>query len=264
MGAEASVILVSDHGFRAFAPPDSVLVDVDAILAEMGLLRYVDPALPRKERRVNLALSASFSSGGTGIVDPLVSRIHWIYLNPSAPDAPSLDDLVVALRTLESEAGERFFREVRVLDDLVVSSGVDAPDIAAVVSLQALQGGAIVLPDGRRMPLGERLLYQFADISGTHRPDAVLVVKGPGVARGSTLASRARPEDVASIVLRLAGAPLPSDLDGSPPRGLFPRASHPSVISYEELIPRERVPAVTSSGGEKELLERLRSLGYVR
>jgi len=70
--------------------------------------------------------------------------------------------------------------------------------------------------------------------------------------------------DVAAIVLRLAGAPLAKDMDGQVPRGLVEEPeSWPRVSSYEDWFPRGAAPAA-APGSAGELLERLRSLGYVQ
>jgi len=257
-GSEAAVILVSDHGFAALVWPNSVLVHLDVVLEGMGLLKRTQGG------GVDLEASAAFPGSGTGIVEPFGSRDRLIYHNQDAPGAPGRAELIRALRRLRTEAGTPFFDTVRVLK-VAEAAGVDAPDLVVRVSRDVLRDERLVLPGGGSLVLSEELLYQYDDVSGTHRPEAVLVVAGPGIPAGAFLEETARPEDVFALILWLAGAPLPRDVRGRVPAGLL-MGDAPSpawVRSYEDWI--ERVPAggPGAGGADDPMIERLRSLGYV-
>jgi hypothetical protein len=264
VGEDASVLLMSDHGFRPFAPPDSILVDLDLLLSEMGWLSFEDPSAPRKERRPVVARSALFSSAGTGIVDPFSTRARYLYWNPDAPGAPDLGEVRSTLRRLRTEEGRRFFAVVERLEGIAAAPGVDPPDLAVRVSPDVVGDRAVRLPGGGALPL-QRILYQFGDISGTHRPEALLLVRAPGVAAGGAPGGTMSMADTGALLLRLAGAPLADDLDGRIPADLFSgEQERPRVRSYEEWFPRRAAAAPGGEGDEEGLLERLRSLGYIQ
>jgi arylsulfatase A-like enzyme len=100
--------------------------------------------------------------------------------------------------------------------------------------------------------------------SGDHRPEGILIAKGPGIRPASTL-DAARVYDLVPTLMRGAKLPIPVGLDGRVLDGLF---------SQEFL---ERHPAVTDSGSqavaadasnlseaeERLIEEKLRGLGYL-
>jgi hypothetical protein len=267
VGEGASVLLLSDHGFRPFAPPDSILVDLDLLFHELGLLTYVDGSAPRKERRPEIVRSALFTSAGTGIVDPFSTRVRYLYWNPDAPGAPGLGEIRKTLRGLRTGQGRRFFADVERLEGIAAGPGVDPPDLSVRIDPEVLTDRSLRLAGGGTLPL-ERILYQFDDVSGTHRPTAVLLVRAPGVAANRSLAAgeAASMADVGTLLLHLAGAPLADDMDGRIPAELFlDEPGRPRVRSYEAWFPREGA-AGEPAGEEDEaaLLERLRSLGYIQ
>jgi hypothetical protein len=95
--------------------------------------------------------------------------------------------------------------------------------------------------------------------------DGVLAAAGPGAGGGARLA--AAPEDVAPTLLYALGAPASRELPGRPLLGLFADVfvrKYPvrEVASYGG----RRVPTARRPGEplDREMIERLRSLGYVR
>src|SRR5207248_272157 len=74
--------------------------------------------------------------------------------------------------------------------------------------------------------------------TGTHRPEGIFLIAGPGIAVGRRLEG-ARLLDVCPTVLHLLGVPLPDDMDGVPLDVL--------EESYRALHPIEYTAAVSKS-----------------
>ena len=103
------------------------------------------------------------------------------------------------------------------------------------------------------------------NLTGTHESDAALY--GVLFARGRNLA-RGRPSaevgvlDITPTVLAWWGLPLGDDMDGRPAAFLADAEGARASIPTWDTEPIERASA-EASGAEAELLEQLRSLGYV-
>jgi Tfp pilus assembly protein PilF len=127
----------------------------------------------------------------------------------------------------------------------------------------------IVISDHGFRNGGDRPREDTADIAGKpakwHRPYGIAIVSGPGIAPGPL--DSVTLLDIAPTVLRLAGLPLASDMTGHPLVEL-PGGSPPAKIaSYEG---EGAAPAIAASAppgeddsGRTEMLENLRSLGYI-
>jgi predicted AlkP superfamily phosphohydrolase/phosphomutase len=101
--------------------------------------------------------------------------------------------------------------------------------------------------------------------SGMHRDYGMLVMHGPGMRQGGQI-SGAVIQDIAPTILHIMGLPVPSDMDGRVLEDAFKEG-------YMEAYPLKMVDASAAKGdspevgytaeGEKEILERLRGLGYM-
>jgi predicted AlkP superfamily phosphohydrolase/phosphomutase len=103
--------------------------------------------------------------------------------------------------------------------------------------------------------------------SGMHRDHGMLIVNGPNVQPGSILQD-ASIYDIAPTVLHAMGLPVPSDMDGHVLEGAFVDgylAAFPVEIADRGSgSPAGGSPAVDySAEGEKEIVERLKGLGYL-
>jgi arylsulfatase A-like enzyme len=91
-----------------------------------------------------------------------------------------------------------------------------------------------------------------------------LVLAGPGIGRG--LSTSGQLLDVAPTLLRLLGFPLSREMRGRPllqcfpPDSPFARESPASVATYGQ----RPQPSRTASEFDPEVLQKLRSLGYIR
>ncbi len=100
--------------------------------------------------------------------------------------------------------------------------------------------------------------------SGMHRDYGMLVISGPGVRHGETIADAAI-QDMAPTILHAMGLPVPADMDGC----VLERAFLPEYIqSFPVQIgaadsPEEARPVDYTEEGEREIMERLEGLGYL-
>jgi hypothetical protein len=99
-------------------------------------------------------------------------------------------------------------------------------------------------------------------LEGNHRPEGVLLLRGPGIARGSRL-SGARIEDVAPTFLHLLGEPIPEDFDGRSLEGLGAEAGPEYAEAGPGEAQTEGEAFEYSEADEEALAERLRNLGYI-
>jgi hypothetical protein len=101
--------------------------------------------------------------------------------------------------------------------------------------------------------------------SGHHRLDGIIAMMGRGVPRGGRIEG-ARLVDVLPTLLTLFDLPLARTLEGAVPRGALDPAfasahGRRQVADYAGILP---APAEDASDVDANVLERLRSLGYIR
>jgi len=101
--------------------------------------------------------------------------------------------------------------------------------------------------------------------SGHHRLDGIIAMMGRGVPRGGRI-DGARLVDVLPTVLTLLDLPLARTLEGAVPRGALDAGfasthGRRQVADYAGALP---APAEDASDVDANVLERLRSLGYIR
>jgi hypothetical protein len=126
-------------------------------------------------------------------------------------------------------------------------------------------------PDGR-VQAGERAwpLAEIAapdDFSGRHRATAVFLAAG-GPIHPQPERLRLSVLEIAPLLVHVAGAPIPDDLERPLPAALLAPAwlaQHPPrVVSAASLPEPPRAGAADASRGDEALRERLRSMGYIR
>lgn len=103
--------------------------------------------------------------------------------------------------------------------------------------------------------------------SGFHRMNGIFIAKGPNIEEGKRI-ENASILDLAPLILHMFNLPIPRDMDGKVLKEIFKENSPPAKrnIAYQdvydnkdEIKPYYRV----SEDDEKQILERLKSLGYV-
>lgn len=101
--------------------------------------------------------------------------------------------------------------------------------------------------------------------TGMHRDDGMLIMNGPGIRSGAEITG-AVIHDIAPSVLHTMGLPVPADMDGQILEDAFSPGymeAFPPELS-ESSVQAEMADAVGyTEEGEKEILERLRGMGYL-
>jgi predicted AlkP superfamily phosphohydrolase/phosphomutase len=141
----------------------------------------------------------------------------------------------------------------------------DAPDIVVEFALDggysyAVQGsGGRPGPSVRVLDRSEHLGAKGQGMNGTHRPEGVLLLAGPGVRSGIQLHG-ARIIDVAPTALHLLGLPVPSYMDG---RVLTEALTVDRPVTYVDVPLPEAGGRTPYSPAEEAVVDaRLRALGY--
>jgi predicted AlkP superfamily phosphohydrolase/phosphomutase len=271
---QTTVLVVSDHGFRAFGRPDSLIFDVDRLLAAMGLLQFEDPALEtdRSNRRVELAATRAYSHQGTMIVSTFGKRDRPVYLNVAGRDPDGLipqqrwteerAEIKRRLEALRTDLDTPVFSNVAI-NETPAGSARQEPDLFLRVNPDIAFDYDLLI-DGRPYSLADDLFWEYGEITGSHRLEGIFVARGPAIRAGAEIRG-ASLLDLAPTVLRLAGIPVPEDLDGQVLTGLFADAGEPRqrVRSYEALIERKELP-IEEAPIDEQYRDRLRALGYVQ
>jgi predicted AlkP superfamily phosphohydrolase/phosphomutase len=101
--------------------------------------------------------------------------------------------------------------------------------------------------------------------SGMHRDEGMLIMSGPGVRPGGWIEGASIP-DIAPTVLHTMGLPIPSSMDGRVVGGAFAEGYLDAfpVTTMEPACSGEPSETIAyTEEGEKEIVERLKGLGYL-
>lgn len=292
-----NVIVISDHGFGIL---DKYLY-LNNWLLQLGLLRLKRDRSTRVQRALfergftpsNLYRMAervgvhkfAFRMGKASRVSLLsrmflsqdnidwdatkaysVGNIGQVYVNlrgrePRGCVAPGdayeavRDQVIETALTLEDpETGERVIERAYRKEELYSGQYVDdLPDVLLFPRELRYQAG------GLSQFMSNRLMEPSFAYTGGHRMNGVLMMQGPGIAAGEV--DGARLIDVAPTLLHLLSLPVPDDMDGIV---LEPaRAAAEEVGRRADAATREGAGEGYSAEEEREIAERLKSLGYV-
>jgi predicted AlkP superfamily phosphohydrolase/phosphomutase len=285
VGPEATVILVSDHGF---APKPLRAVHVNRWLADRGLLRprpfwrlrrrLARKLLPRSARErydtIDRIVALAKSRAWAETIEPSTAGI-WVHACDRYPlgcvaSGREYEDvrteIATGLAALRDEAGELVFRAVHRREDLY-----RGPHVTAAPDLVAVCAGAcgVVYESLRRDLRNDGLFGPFEELgfTGIHDPTGIYLVAGPGVhARGA--APEYPIEAIAPTILHMLGVPIPRDMEAPPCTGLLQEEflrQHPVRFAeaLAEAPPADAGADWRSAGDEALVAERLRSLGYM-
>lgn len=265
-GADATVVVASDHGFGA----SHDVFYINAWLEEQGFLVWKDEAWESQEvdpqigfanitRHINelnwdrtVAYAATPSSLGINIVE-----------QPNAVGgrdrATILADLVSALRQVRNPwTGQPIVAQIHSRDEAFAGPFERyGPDL----TLTLADGAAISI-------LRSDVLFRRRDIPlGNHKWDGVFIARGPGIRAGESV-DEVSLVDIAPLLLYSLDLPIPTDVDGVVP----PQVVRPEQI--EQRPPKWFTPEGATamptesdieidSDDEATILSRLRALGYV-
>jgi predicted AlkP superfamily phosphohydrolase/phosphomutase len=100
--------------------------------------------------------------------------------------------------------------------------------------------------------------------NGDHRPEGILICKGPGIRKGEEV-SGCNVYDLAPTIMHLAGLPVPSGLDGKVIERICTddfRSKHPINLGAFEKGAKVKSEEL-GDADEEMIAEKLRSLGYL-
>ena len=275
LGPEDSLLVVSDHGFKA---------------GEDGLRRVwssnLAPSLARAgllPERDGFRIVSQFSvvllrvhPGPFETRDPILERLTGLFESARTAEGESLYAVDV-IDMVERPAGSqrpllRRLRQwaVRLILRRFYHIELDPNAHAYLLVRPRSEVFEAAWPDeaveiaGTTLPISEIV---FADgFSGTHHPIGIFLAAGAPI-RHLVEREKVSVLEVAPLLAYLAGAEIPDDLEGSFLEHWIRSehlAAHPALAASAEDLPhlpeRDRPPA---SGGDSDLIERLRSMGYI-
>jgi predicted AlkP superfamily phosphohydrolase/phosphomutase len=260
LGPDDQVVIVSDHGFQPGKRSRRWGFDSAGFLAKAG----IDP------KRDGVTIISSWFSVSLR-VDPgpadkreaVLRKLQAFFDTVRATNGdPVFTQDVIHIPPRPSEVRTRIqVREDMIRNQSPAHAFLMADPIPGMLDRLAAEGTIVIA--GEPHPAG-----RFAaahDYSGDHDPIGVFIAAGsairhrPGRLRLSVL-------DVAPLVTYLAGQPIPDDYKGQLPRMLIDPEwleDHPPATIPASKVPRLPDDRRGAAGGDKELEERLRALGYI-
>lgn len=260
VGSETAVLVVSDHG-AGIKSLGELRFNLNPVLAAWGYLTYAGDG-----KTIDWTRTRVFDSTRRYFLEE-----RELYLNRRAEapfeGAPSeneqrwlLEEVAGRLQALRTARGERMV----VAAD--IRRGTDGLErLRARLNVRVKAEGEV--SDGTiRLPLSD-ILWR-TKLTGTHRMNGLVVMAGPGIRSGYRLRG-ASILDVTPTLLYLLGLPVGEDMDGrilidafepSVLKGMPPR----TVPTHEGGQPRSSERAGAKSVPDEELMEELRSLGYIQ
>jgi len=297
VGNDALVIIVSDHGFEGVYK----LFYVNQWLAERGYLtfksrrsgpavRYAKEMLQRlglwklarrargwipktdllREDNLAYAVGIDWERTRAAFGPNLGINVNLRGREPKGVVAPGreFEELGERLKQeLESyvdpETGERVVDRVVRREEVYAGEAVDlAPDFRLLMAKSTKYRGQYAYSPG----IGAAQPLAYPDkVYGNHAEYGILMACGPGV-RGGIELDGARIVDVAPTILYALGLPIPQRMDGRPLAEIFDSTferAHEGSDSVAEAALPTAGDTVFSEDEEQEVLDRLRSLGYL-
>ncbi len=276
-GPEATVMVVSDHGFGELEGD----LYLNGVLEEMGLLKVrrsrlppsIRAALPRALERLLPGSRGSSSADFGDIVWEQTQAFSrgllgnvWLNLRgrqplgqvEPGPDAEAvlrqISERLLALREPGGEGKPLISAVFRGADLYWGAMAGQAPDLVV-----APRDYRWMTRSGREIgPPGVITSEPAVRHTGNHRMNGVLVAGGPGVELGAE-PTLLRLLDLCPTALALLGIEVPRSLDGVPMSEIL-SCDHGWT---EELPVRPTCPDVDSDKSRDDLEERLRNIGYI-
>ncbi len=283
-GPEATIVLVSDHGF---APAPTQLVRVNRWLVAEGLL-VRRPLWSLRRKIIRRWLPARFDTDDYILLDRARSRAWcvpldgpgeaavWVHVRGRYPlgcVAPGReyesvrDHIVAGLRELRDADGSTVFAGVWRREELYHGPyATEAPDVIA----RCNPGYAVSMLALRADMKAERVIEPFDSVAfnghtGAHHPDGIYLFAGPPVAaRGPQPAQPI--EAIAPTVLHLLDLPVPRAMEAPPCTALLAPAyltSHPLRYRDDPGVPGPFVEPTRPDADQAAIEDHLRALGYL-
>lgn len=268
-GNERPVFIASDHGFG----PTVEVFHLNAWLHQHGYLAWAKAANVEQKHAETL---------GMGTMARRFYEIDWDASTAYCP-SPSGNGIYIAPPTAEGKGiaasrYESFRRELmeRLLQfrdpatgERVIQRIWTREEVFSGTQMAAAPDLTLSLRDGGLVSIlpSEVLLKRRSEPTGAHRPNGVFVAAGPGI-RSSALLPSLSILDVAPLLLHTLGVPVPAEMEGCVPEGLFePEYLHSHPIAFETPAPNnsartEHIPQIDPQM-EAEVMNQLRALGYM-
>lgn len=272
-GPDATVVMVSDHGFGA----TTEVFHINSWLEQAGYLAWSQDVVAELSEGDTLGMGhlsrhsrwLDWDRTKAYVSTPTSNGIHIVRAEQhggrgvAAADYDSFRaELVDALLSYVDETdGQPVVTAVATREDAFAGpAGALAPDL----TLTLRDGGLVsILP-------ADPILAPRAQPVGTHRPLGVFMAAGPGIRQGAAI-GELRLVDVTPILLHSLGVALGDDLEGQVPEGLYQPdylASRPVEIAARgnagrTLHPEPAGQVKYDEEAEAVLMARMRELGYV-
>jgi predicted AlkP superfamily phosphohydrolase/phosphomutase len=172
------------------------------------------------------------------------------------------------LQMRDPDTGEPMVRHVHRREALYAGPYLEqAPDLVVEWSNYGYWGRGQYDSQAPVFQRQRKMDFSAQPLTGSHRPEGILIASGPGVRAGATQPA-ARLTDLAPTILALLGVPVPANLDGRLLADLFTeeqaallaRTAAEAAVAASE----ESGEAVDYTAEEMEAIaEHLRSLGYL-
>ncbi len=264
-GPEAHVIIVSDHGFTGAAK----VVRINEHLGRLGYLEWRASDGSEQSRRRDMANFAN---------------LDWTRSRAFCP-TPSSNGIVIRRKSEKfpggvTEAEYESFRE-KLIEDLMKLTDPDtgAPVIKEILKREEAFPGAameespdltLILCDHGFVSVRNRAptVVTRPVPLGTHHPDGIFVMTGPGVENRS--GQHLSIVDTTAIMAHALGLEIPADFEGRVPATLYDpdwRAENPVRIGAARAEAGAGAVSTSkedaSAEQKEEMLAQLRLLGYI-
>jgi predicted AlkP superfamily phosphohydrolase/phosphomutase len=238
--SDASLLPDGDDPFAALAS----MLDAERIARLRAILR-----MDLAAARIALAVERELEPDLLMVYLPGIDRTSHLLWGALEPEFPFPRPLRFegAARAAAAEAVRDYYR----LTDAIIGrllEGFGADDLVIVVSDHGFEAHAMLehhITGGHDSPASE---------------NGVVFARGPGVRAGSA-AGDVSVNDVTPTILAWLGLPVGADMDGRPAG--FLAGDPPAVVASWDRGPIERVVAPAASEIEEEVIDQLRSFGYV-
>ncbi len=260
-------VIVSDHGGGPMSRDEAFVPDLPPLLEAMGLMKG--------ERSLLFTLSQPYRHE-----KPVWLNIRGVEpsgtLEP-AEAASAARDVSRRLSDLHTEAGAPLFASVR---NLASDPGWKPGEPAISVRFAYAARAAREVIDGARRIDASVFVSRVPGLSGSHRPEGILLLCGPAI-RPGRLAREANLYQVAPTTLYLLGLHQDTRMLASAPAdgGVLEEAIDPDLLARHPIRMISHYPGTDRSAllrssleatplpedpARDRELEKLRSLGYVR
>jgi predicted AlkP superfamily phosphohydrolase/phosphomutase len=177
-------------------------------------------------------------------------------------------ELIASLLTWEdTRTGQKIIKSAQRREEVYHGPFMEqAPDVVVRWNYAVHPQGLRYTRDGRVVVVKSKTdIVERHNVSGDHRPEGILILRGPGIRVGHQMAE-ARLEDIAPTLLYLAGLPVPDDMDGRVLAEAFePAYLAQHTVTYQHIAAVEDLAERRDFSREEDaqVQQRLRDLGYL-